>query len=152
MPLLLALHGDEGEIDSIVIAWNEWVWSKKQSFILVAPRAPFPAGTNPPYDYSHNWWKAQNENATWLDGFIKKILAEYNVDKDRFYVTGWSGGSCFLSNYGLQNQGLFAAMQLNTCGCNDLSDNPPSPSCRIPVRFTIGSLEHGLPIHEVPLQ
>lgn len=141
MAMLLALHTDDGNFDITVKAWNDWVWSKKQNFILVAPRAPYPAGTNPPADGSHSWWRAQDQNAAWLDGLIKKILADYNVDLDRFYVTGWSGGACFLSIYALQNQGLFAAAQFNTCGCNPTSDNPPLPSCKIPARITIGSLD-----------
>ena len=71
-PLLLFLHGSGQSSQPKLIEQG-----RKFSFIVVAPRSPFP------------YWAVD-----FLDSVLKDVVERYQVDEDRIYVTGLSmGGS-----------------------------------------------------------
>lgn len=135
MPMLVALHGDEGRTDYIRMAWESNVWTAKNNFILLAPRAPYPGGG------AYSWWAGMDNNAPWLSSLIEKLATEYNFDLDRVWVMGWSGGGTFLGDYALQNQHFFAAVQYIKGGAYYGYVNPPSSNCKIPARFAHGTAD-----------
>ena len=125
-PLMLGLHGDEGDPTLSVVP--DWSSVTDDRFIFVAPRAPNPGGS---------WYQATDTNSAWLDALMQSLLASYNVDLDRISIWGLSGGAIFLSDYALQRQGVFAAVEFNMGGGYYPTPYyaPPRPECKIPARF-----------------
>ncbi len=130
MPLLVTLHGDEGDPESgILWAWEPY-WSERMDFIWVAPRAPYGGGS---------WYQAIEEHDQWLTSLVDDIAARYNVDLERMYLTGWSGGSSFLGTYALVHQDRFAAVTYSIGGYYGGFDEIPAGCPGIPARFVSGT-------------
>jgi predicted esterase len=131
MPLLLTLHGDEGTPDYI---YQVFYGQQKSSptFILVAPKAPFGGGS---------WYQATSQHVTFINAVISTVLAKYNIDQDRIWITGWSGGATFLGYYAIARQDILAAVVYHMGGGGGGSYSPPAGSCKIPARFVIGSAD-----------
>jgi len=126
-PLIIGLHGDEGDpADSV-----NWFWRDVPdgTFIFVAPKAPNESGS---------WYEEQESNGAWMDGLVDSLLSLYNVDLDRIYLWGLSGGAVFSSRYVIDRQDIFAAVELNM-GASGYVDyeEPQSPACKIPARFVV---------------
>jgi pimeloyl-ACP methyl ester carboxylesterase len=129
IPLLLALHGDEGTPDYIYSAFKSLQQSSKGAYILVAPKAPFGGGS---------WYQATTQHTDFVNTVISTVLGLYNIDQDRLWITGWSGGSTFGSYYAIKRQDILAAVVLHMGGGGGGAYSPPAGSCKIPVRFVIG--------------
>jgi hypothetical protein len=129
VPMILTLHGDEGDPAGIVSSF-QYHWQSRNDAICVAPRAPYASGS---------WWNAMSEHEAWLDGLIDKITSEYKIDMNQIYVTGWSGGACLMGHYTLVRQGTFAAAGYCMGACYAMYNAPPDPSCRIPSRYVVGT-------------
>lgn len=129
LPLVITLHGDEGIIDTVLWFW-EPVWRSRQDAVYVAPRAPYAGGS---------WWQAPSEHEVWIDGLVDKILSEYLINLNKVYITGWSGGACFMGYYTVGKQDRYASGGYCIGGCWGGYASPPSPECRIPSRFVTGS-------------
>lgn len=130
MPLLFALHGDEGKPDYIYSSFRTLQQNSGGAFILVAPKAAHGWGS---------WYKATSSNAVFIDAVLSKLLSSYNIDQDRIWLTGWSGGATFLSYYAIKRQDRVAAVIYYLGGGGGGSYSPPPGSCKIPARFVIGS-------------
>src|SRR5690606_14742576 len=129
-PLIFGLHGDEGDpADSV-----NWFWQDvaNDSFIFVAPKAPNPSGS---------WYEETESNSAWMDGVLERVLSEYNVDLDRIYIWGLSGGAVFSSDYALGRQDVFAAVEFNMGGSARGYTAVPSEACRIPARFVVSETD-----------
>jgi hypothetical protein len=126
-PLIIGLHGDEGDpADSV-----NWFWRDVPdgTFIFVAPKAPNETGS---------WYEEQESNTTWMDGLLDTLLARYNVDLDRIYMWGLSGGSVFSSRYVMERQDVFAAVEFNMgASGGNAYEAPVPPACKIPARFVV---------------
>src|SRR5687767_3513183 len=62
-PLIIGLHGDEGDpADSV-----NWFWRDVPdgTFIFVAPKAPNASGS---------WYEEQESNNAWMDGLLETLL------------------------------------------------------------------------------
>jgi hypothetical protein len=128
-PIVLGLHGDEGD-PAMSVNWN-WRSVVDDRFIFVAPKASNASGS---------WYEAREQNSTWMDALLEHLLAQYNVDLDRVYIWGLSGGAEFISSYALERQDRFAAVQFNMGGnrWGWVSAGSPSPdTCKIPARFVV---------------
>lgn len=130
MPLLLALHGDEGTPDYIYSAFLSLQKSSNGAFILAAPKAPFGGGS---------WYQATAQHVTFVNAVLSALLAAYNIDQDRIWITGWSGGATFLGYYAPLRQDVLAAVVYHMGGGGGGPYSPPAGSCLIPARFVIGS-------------
>lgn len=134
-PLIIGLHGDEGD-PAKSVNWN-WRDAFDDTHIFVAPKAPFPAT---PDANAGSWYEALDENSAWMDTLVAKVLADYNVDLDRVYIWGLSGGSEFVSYYATQRQDVFAAAEWNMGGSGWLYTRAGSSSpadCKMPGRFVV---------------
>lgn len=46
------------------------------------------------------WWTTGNKNADWVQSFIEtQIFPRYNIDRSRIWLSGYSGGAQFISQY-----------------------------------------------------
>jgi hypothetical protein len=128
-PLIFGLHGDEGD-PAMSVNWN-WRSVVDDRFIFVAPKASNASGS---------WYEEREQNSMWMDALLTHLLAQYNVDLDRVYIWGLSGGAEFISSYALERQDRFAAVQFNMGGnrWGWVSAGSPSPAtCKIPARFVV---------------
>ena len=131
MALLLALHGDEGKPDYIHSSFRSLQQTTGGAFILVSPKAPYGGGS---------WYKSTSNHRDFVDAVIQKMLSTYNIDQDRIWITGWSGGATFLGYYAIKRQDILAAVTFYMGGgSGGYSYSPPAGSCKIPGRFVIGS-------------
>jgi len=131
IPLLLALHGDEGTPDYIYSVFYG-LQKTSSAFILVAPKAPQGGGS---------WYQATSQHVSFVNAVIAQVLAQYNIDQDRIWITGWSGGATFLGYYAILRQDILAAVVYHMGGGGGGSYSPPAGSCKIPARFVIGSAD-----------
>jgi uncharacterized protein (TIGR03382 family) len=131
IPLLFALHGDEGTPDYI---YSVFYGLQKSSgaFILVAPKAPFGGGS---------WYQATAQHVDFINTAIAQVLTKYNIDQDRIWITGWSGGATFLGYYAILRQDILAGVVYHMGGGGGGSYTPPAGSCKLPARFVIGSAD-----------
>jgi len=129
VPLVMGLHGDEGHPDqALTYIWGG-VWNNHQDFVLVLPICP---GAN------HSWYQDNPaSHAAFLSDVLQDVASKHNVDIDRSYAVGYSGGSCFLSGYAMQFQDVFAGIQWSCGGCNLSYTAPPKPECAVDARFHI---------------
>jgi MYXO-CTERM domain-containing protein len=133
IPILFALHGDEGKPDYIYSSFKSLQKSQGGPFILVAPRAPFGGGS---------WYKATSQHTTFIDAVIAEAKTQWNIDEDRIWITGWSGGATFLGNYVTSRQDILSAVVFYLgAGGAWLPYSPPAGSCKIPARFVIGTAD-----------
>jgi MYXO-CTERM domain-containing protein len=126
-PLIVGLHGDEGDPANSV----NWFWRDVPdgTFIFVAPKAPNESGS---------WYEEQGSNEQWMDALFDTLRALYNVDLDRTYIWGLSGGAVFSSRYVAERQSWLAAAQFNMGGSGTRDYvSPPSPDCKIKTRFAV---------------
>ncbi len=129
VPLVMGLHGDEGHPDQALSTIWGGAWDLHQDFVLVLPVCP---GT------AHSWYQGDTASyAAFLSEVLLDVGAKHNVDIDRAYAVGYSGGSCFLSGYALQFQDVFAGIQWSCGGCNLSYLAPPKPECKVDARFHI---------------
>lgn len=130
-PLVVSLHGDgAGARSGAMTTWMA-AWRPRRDFILVAPEAP----TGGPS------WRLGDQEASvrFLIQVLNDVARRYDVDVNRVYVQGFSGGSTFLGWFGFLFQDVFAAMALHCGGWSLERDNYdlPAPACRTPARFVI---------------
>ncbi|MEM7155484.1 MAG: hypothetical protein AAF799_21720 [Myxococcota bacterium] len=134
LPLVIALHGDNGNPGATKSDWNYLL--ELEEFILVTPQEPHQEVDGGEADNGWDNYPAQTR------GFLFEILfdvaAVYDIDIDRLYATGasaggWSGGQNFFVM-----QDVFAAVQLS-CGSSNSPayQLPEDPSCLTPARFEI---------------
>ena len=132
LPLIIGLHGDEG--DPAASVNNSWRAVPDGRFIFVAPKAPTASGS----------WYEPNEIAQtqeWFDSMLRQLLGQYNIDLDRIYAWGLSGGAEFLAYHGLGRlQNVLAGIQYNMGGNYwgwFLGGQPRRTGiCKIPARFS----------------
>jgi poly(3-hydroxybutyrate) depolymerase len=127
-PLVVAFHGDEATPEQSQRFFWDPVWQKDPNFIVVTPRAPYAMGS---------WYAEQAMHETWVDTVMQDVFAKYNVDLDRVYATGDSGGSVFLATYGLKRQNWFAGIQWSCGGGGRGYTAPPRDDCKLAARFVI---------------
>lgn len=132
IPLLLALHGDEGTPDYIYSVFKGLQGTSGGAYVLAAPKAPYGGGS---------WYQATSQHESFIDQVIVELLGSYNIDQDRIWITGWSGGATFLGYYAIKRQDILAAVVYHMGGGGGGSYSPPPNSCKIPGRFVIGSAD-----------
>ena len=127
VPLLVALHGDEGAADVVVSVWQPV--AKKHAMILFAPTCPRDQGC------AGSWWQWGGD-PSWLDAQVDSIMNDYNVDLRRVYLTAWSGGATYGAIYAASRAFRYAAINLNSGGTQPYSE---CPACAPPMRWVVGS-------------
>jgi len=94
-PLIVAFHWSTGRGSDMVERWQEQ--SEKKGYLVACPNSAD----------SQYWDYSEKEDVLRM---IKQIGSDYNIDKSRIYLTGFSGGAMFSYYLGLNNPDLFAAI------------------------------------------
>ena len=104
-PLLVALHGDEGDPSLVASLWGPVTAAR--GVVLFAPRCPATAGCQ------GSWWGWLQSGAAYDDGWLGRqtqlVERRYGIDRRREYLEGWSGGADFLGWYALRHADRFVA-------------------------------------------
>lgn len=142
LPLVVVLHGDEGNPNNMKRFW-EGLWETKQDFILLAPECPKgicdKGGVN---TWSAGGYDGSEPQGIWLKNTIAKVAKEYPVDVSRIYAAGYSGGAIFLGYQGFKMfQDVFAGIQWFCGGVNETEEQvyraPKDLNCKVPGRLVI---------------
>ena len=130
LPMVVAFHGDEGHPDDAVTWFWSPVWEDEQSFILVMTKCP---GCS-------SWYTGDQAAKTqYLWDVLEDVAANHNVDVNRIYAIGYSGGSSFLADHGLEFQDVFAGIQWHCGGGWTSYVPPPKDTCKVDGRFVIAT-------------
>ncbi len=130
-PLLVALHGDEGNPGYISSVWDP-VGNRFHAIVL-SPECPRALGC------PGSWWgwlQSGRYDDAWLGHQIARVAARYRIDRSREYLTGWSGGADFLGWYALAHAKQFAAAAFVVGG---VPYDQQCPARRLPAYFLMGS-------------
>jgi len=112
--LLVALHGDQDYPDYIESVWQPA--TDKVNAIIFTPLCPENEGclfSDGQGNLAHSWWgwiEFSTYDDNWIENQVATIAASYNIDKQREYLTGWSGGADFLGYYSIVHSDVFAAV------------------------------------------
>jgi poly(3-hydroxybutyrate) depolymerase len=134
-PLLVVLHGDEGDSAQIAAVWGPVAAARHM--ILFAPRCPAALGC------PGSWWGwLQSGPAAYRDGWLgsqlAQVTARYRVDRTREYLAGWSGGADYLGWYALRHADRFAAAVFVAGGVPYVQ---ACPARKLPAYFLLGGAD-----------
>lgn len=127
-PLLITLHGDEGHPASIHRVYNEQPgFGKKAGFIVASLKCPKSLNCDKTASVApgavkanYSWWLWQRfipeHDPNWINRQVNKIERQYNVDLSRVYLAGFSGGTTYISTWGVDNSNRYAGMILSAGG------------------------------------
>lgn len=122
VPLVLHFHGwRPGPAD--VKDEIQYLWKPSATangFITVAPEGGECPELNP-NGTPFLCFREQRDDA-WLKKLIADIESKYNIDRDRIYLSGHSGGGFFVQGYALLNANKFHAAVTFASGCISSSD------------------------------
>lgn len=129
--LLVALHGDEGDPSYISSVWDPV--GDQLGAIVLSPECPRALGC------AGSWWgwlESGTYSDAWLGQQVDQVEAHYNIDRNREYLTGWSGGADFLGWYALAHADRFAAAAFVVGGVPYYQQCPAGP---LPAYFLMGA-------------
>ena len=91
--LLVYLHGDGAySYNNADSMQTMRAVAAKHNLTMIVPLVP--SGS------SESWWQAPDRNGTWLRELIENVAyGQYQIDKNRVVLSGFSGGTDFLSRY-----------------------------------------------------
>ena len=150
-PLVVHLHGDGyeevtnyGNNVTTSVAYGYEKTATDAGALFVMPRTP---------DTTNQTWYDKATSTTWLVNLIKMIKAQYNVDEQRIFISGYSGGAEELSyNLICDYHTLFqggGAMMLGGGGANGLTGFTGVPSQKVKddflLRWWYGEKDNGVP-------
>lgn len=122
VPLVIHFHGwrpAPAEVkDEVQYLWKPI--ADEKGFITVAPEGSPCPELNPNGD-PFLCFDEQKDDA-WLTKLLDLVTSLYNVDKDRIFLSGHSGGSFFTQGYGLLHPQKFHAAVIFSGGCISQSD------------------------------
>lgn len=97
LPLLFSIHG-RGEPAWIFAQKNGWedLADETKGFVLVLPDSP------------ENIWTIERDYGS-IEAILNVVAKEYEIDRDRVYITGFSNGAVFTDQQMTSHPQLFAA-------------------------------------------
>ena len=148
-PLLVHLHGDgyqeytnmaTGSTTGVANSYLQV--AKDAGALFVLPRTP---------DTTNGTWWSKNSSTTWLVALLKDILAKYNVDLNRVFWSGYSGGAEEITyNLTCDYHNLWTGgvgMMLGGGGATGLTGFTGTPTANFKTRFLmrweVGDLDNG---------
>lgn len=130
-PLVVLLHGDEGTPHKLVSLWR--ATAKARDLVLFAPRCPRAEGC------TGSWWRWGGD-PSWLLDAVEEMSAAHEVDEERRYLVGWSGGATYMGMNGARWFHTFAAIALAGGGAPPSDDacHPSAGGSCAPVYHLMG--------------
>ena len=144
--LLVTLHGDEGDPD--YIQWKLETPARNAGYLMLNLQCPRDLGCGA---YEGSWWRweaySNQHDIEWLGRQVDAMEAEYNVDLNRIYLAGFSGGSSYLSEYPWIYTMRYAGLVYFAGGYNPgrYGYSCSDAVCKIPAYFLIGTEDFLLP-------
>ncbi len=136
-PLLLLLHGSGHNGELLVQNWKSE--ANKQGIILVGPDSNNPQA-----------WDSSVDSPDFLRDVIVDVMANHDVDPQRLYVFGHSGGAMYGILLGLLESKYFAAVGVHAGALQEQEYVLISGAQRkIPIAIWSGRLDDSVPIDEV---
>ncbi len=146
--LLVALHGDEGRDFGLASATGGVIsmWSgpaDTAGYIVFAPACGAAIGCNGAWSdhLAAQGYKLSATTLAWLDAQIDALESAYNIDRNREYLTGWSGGAYWLGYYAQARAERFAAVAFVAGGMPAYTSFNGCPSCKLPGYFLGGDMD-----------
>lgn len=136
-PLLVVLHGDKDTASAAAAPWENATASRHVA--LFVPQCPASEGCD-----KGSWWMWDGD-PKWLDGRVRAIEAEYAIDADQIWLSGWSGGASYMGWRATSLGGRYAAIAI-TGGGMPPPDKSGCPRCSLPVYFMVGDAN---PLHHL---
>jgi poly(3-hydroxybutyrate) depolymerase len=145
MPLVVALHGDEGRdfglasaTQGVIASWRDA--ADRAAFIVLAPACPAAEGCDGAWS---DWLAAENydlDPATiaWLDAQVDAIEHEYNIATDHEDLAGYSGGGYWLGYFAQARASRYAGVAFVAGGMPAYAAYNGCPACKIPGYFLVG--------------
>ncbi len=128
MPVLIAFHGDEGTPNVITSFLTQA--AEANGYILFAPQCPLAGGCN-----TGSWWR-WNQPMSWAFSQLDTLQAQYNVDLNRVYAIGGSGGAVYLGYRSDELSPRVAGFAMVSGGFSSYSG--ACQACKIPLYILIG--------------
>lgn len=139
-PIIVALHGDEGDPAYIESVWETAV---KNRAIVFAPLCPTALGcrfSDGQGGYTNSWWAwlqySSKYDDNWIGRQVTLINRSYRLDWYREFLTGWSGGADYLGWYAPAHGNRFAAATFVVGG---VPYHPSCPAKKQAAYFLMGS-------------
>jgi poly(3-hydroxybutyrate) depolymerase len=127
-PLFVALHGDEGSTRVVLRLWKAPL--EKRGYILLALQCPKEKGCQ------GSFWRWAGDTS-FMTAPLDAVEAAYNIDRERIYLSGWSGGSTYMGMSAPSISPRFAALNLNAGGIPPTDTSACAP-CKAPVYYMMG--------------
>ena len=122
LPLVMVFHGDEGSPEAATLSIWRRFWRESQEFIVVWAKCP----------NCESWYKGDTEkNRDYVWDVLNDVAGKYNVNVNRMYSIGFSGGSVFMGMYGFEFQHVFAGIQWHCGGGGWSYDDAPREECKV---------------------
>lgn len=131
-PLLVVLHGDRETASIAARRWQTAV--KKRGWKMLALSCPRAEKCR------DSWWQ-WNGDPHWLRDRIAKVK---DVDPQRIYAAGWSGGATYLGMRSQAFADMFAAIVIHGGGMMPSDDTCPKHA--LPAYFLVGDKN---PLHHL---
>ncbi len=132
VPMLVALHGDEGD----PAAYIEYAMPEptaRAGYALLALKCPRDEGCGGSW---YQWADSGRYDPAWLEAQVDLVEHEYNVERNRIYLAGFSGGAYFLASYAPRHTDRFAGVLYMGGGSGQQDGCPP---CKMPAFFLLGA-------------
>jgi poly(3-hydroxybutyrate) depolymerase len=154
VPLVLALHGTGGSGQSHAESTRYDLLAERDTFILAHPSG-FPYADPCPLDTCQHKWNNKfttgplgYPDAAFLLAVIDTLAAEYRIDHNRVYLSGFSNGASMAMRMACQHPETFAAVAAHSgkwlCsedGVDGEAEFDCTPAERIPFQFSVGERE-----------
>lgn len=143
-PLVVLLHGDDGDAQKLLAAWK--AAAKEKNVTLYAPKCPRDQGCT-----AGSWWKWSGA-PTWVEDRVADVEAKIKIDPDRRYLAGWSGGATWATMHADLLPATFAALSIVGGGspgaaCSPIVSNA-GKACS-PIHYLTGTKN---PLHHLATQ
>ena len=121
-PVLVYVHGTEGSGRDALHVWRPL--ANEEGFFYLAP-------TFPGWGYTH----LSNDEDRVLWAMIVEVQERYAIDRDRVFITGFSGGAQFAHRFAFRYPSHICGVSAMSAGSYD---PPPKHARRVPFAVSVG--------------
>jgi polyhydroxybutyrate depolymerase len=109
-PLVLEFHGTGATPESQMELSGLSALAEQEGFLLVAPLAKYPRASDKRLTWNVDLHADAVDDVAFVAALIKHLAAQYSVDTDRIYATGFSGGARMSSRLACDLSRMVAAI------------------------------------------
>jgi polyhydroxybutyrate depolymerase len=148
VPLVVFLHGGNGNSQSAQGFTNLNQTSKSNGFLMVYPQAFYESGTN-----SYVWADGRGlapdilgiDDMGFVDKLVTTLKSEYKINAKKVYLCGFSNGSFLTQRIAFEKNTQFAAMATLGGTMNQSLFKTGNPNRAIPMMYVMGTADPLVP-------